>query len=497
MTWVWMVIFTNIPLVAAATNEQPFPNITFSMFSKFVEDNFISTVSLSTVLMALFTVTENTDLLSLHFRQRSADHPTEKRTSATSWIRCLGLAVNKRLDGENASLLKEVDMDAGGSEQKKAIALGLKLEALAKVLGLYPINKSGKFKGKLKPVSHDQVQPIYTVCPNTPRCQTKSCDKRALYQWTKPRDIPLVRLIKNFTVYDSTPVYSGYCKECKTIYYADHERAPASYYNDDDDDDDDDDDKRHERVYLNTAKYVKIGQNLWVDRAFSSAVLGGMYTFHASASAYAEFWNDCFDMGGNGRVSRRQVWQAFVQESIRLVGSASDTHLTIMDGLPIDEVTKQAYSVLGETGFIRSADQHSCLECTHKYKRSADIIADINPADMVGMEERQPVIEGQAEREQPADETDAAPVKMIVIDGIVMGHTVSYHNFSTSHADTSVSIVHLKVANQTWPMLVVVSTVNSMSFQMEGHAMLLIVPILMCKAHLHVNSTNQNGGSTA
>jgi hypothetical protein len=426
-----MMMFTNIPMVTAASNVQPFPNIPFSVFSKFVEDNFISTVSLSTVLMVLFTVTENTDLLSLHFRQRSADHPTENSTSATSWIRCFGTALRKRLAEGNVSLLKESDMDADGSEQKTAIALGMKLEATAKVLGLYPINKSGKFKGKLKAVSHKQVQAIYTLSPNTPRCQTKSCDRRALYQWTKPRDIPLVRLIKNFTVYNQTPVYSGYCKQCKTIYYADHERALVPYDNDGGggDGDGDDDDEKHERVYLNTAKYIKIGQNLWVDRAFSTAVLSGMYTFHASAAAYVEFWNGCFDLDGNGTVSRRQVWQAFVQESIRLVASASDTHLTIKDGLAIDEVTKEAYSVLGENGFIRSADQHSCLECTHKYKRFADIIPEINAADMVGMEERQVAIDGQEELEQSADETNAAQVKMVVVDGIVMGHTVSYPYF--------------------------------------------------------------------
>jgi hypothetical protein len=419
VTWIWILIFTNIPLVAAASNEQPFPNVTFSIFSKFIEDNFISTVSLSTVLMVLFTLTENTDLLSLHFRQRSADHPTERSTSATGWIRCLGTAVKKRLDEENTPLLEEFDMDAEGSEKKAAIAIGLKLDALAKVLGLYPINKSGKFKRKLKPVSHKQVQPIYTLCPNTARCQTLSCDRRALYQLTKSRDVPLVRLIKNFTVYDNTPVYSGHCKKCKTIYYTDHERAPAPY-----------DNEKNERVYLNTAKYIKIGQNLWVDRAFSSAVLGGMYTFHASAAAYTEFWNNSFDIDGNSGVSRRQVWQAFVQESIRLVASASNSDLTIMDGLAIDEVTKEAYNVLGENGFIRSADQHSCPECTQKYKRSADVIAvgDINVADMVGMEDRQPAIEGQAELEQHADEpSTAAPVKMVVVDGIVMGHTVSCH----------------------------------------------------------------------
>jgi hypothetical protein len=106
-----MMVISNIPLVAAASKEhQPFPNIPFSVFSKFIEDNFISTVSLSTVLMVLFTITENTDLMSLHFRQRSAELASEKSTSATGWIRNLGSAVQRRLDKDQETLLKESDI---------------------------------------------------------------------------------------------------------------------------------------------------------------------------------------------------------------------------------------------------------------------------------------------------------------------------------------------------------------------------------------------------
>ncbi|KAM6493429.1 hypothetical protein JOM56_011563, partial [Amanita muscaria] len=160
---IWIMVLTNLPLVAAASREQqPFPDVPFAVFSKFVEDHFISTVSLSTVLMVLFSVTENTDLLSLHYRQRCS----ERSTSATGWIRCFGSAVQKRLEEENESLLKESDVDAEGSVQKTNIAIGLKLDALARVVGLYPINKSGQFKGKLKAVSHKGVQPVYTLCPN-------------------------------------------------------------------------------------------------------------------------------------------------------------------------------------------------------------------------------------------------------------------------------------------------------------------------------------------
>jgi len=273
-------VISNIPLVAAASKAQrPFPNIPFSVFSKFVEDNFISTVSLSTVLMVVFTITENTDLFSLHFRQRCAEGKSEKSTSATGWIRNLGVAVKKRLDEDQSPLLKESDIDQAGSEEKETIAVGMKMDALARVLGLCPINKAGGFKGKLRPVSQKQIQPVYTLCPNAATCHTASCNQATLYQHTRPKDVPLVRLIKNFGVFDEVPVYSGHCKVCNTTYYADHERASTEI------------EGNHERLYLNSAKYIKIGQQLWVDRAFTRAVLDGMYTFHASAAAYSEFWN--------------------------------------------------------------------------------------------------------------------------------------------------------------------------------------------------------------
>jgi hypothetical protein len=61
---------------------------------------------------------------------------------------------------------------------------------------------------------------------------------------------------------------------------------------------------------------------------------------------------------------------------------------------------------LGENGMIQAAHGHSCSECTQKYKNAAD---DINHAAI----------------NSEADGTSAehAPVKIIVMDGIVMGPT--------------------------------------------------------------------------
>ena len=70
-----------------------------------------------------------------------------------------------------------------------------------------------------------------------------------------------------------------------------------------------------------------------------------------------------------------------------------------MDNLPISEVTGKAYDILGHNGTIDAATHHSCSECSHAYKQSMETTVDPN--------------------------IDAADVKMVVLDGIVMGPTVS------------------------------------------------------------------------
>ncbi len=422
-----MTMMTILP-VAAAKGEKPFPNVKFKVFSKFVEDNFSSTITLSTVLMILFTVTENVDLLNLHFRQRSGEGSGENSTAATGWIRCLGHALNVRLQETGSHMLKRSDLQSDASEEKFSIAIGLKVDSMARMLGLCPLNKDEKFRHKLKPVSYKAIEPLHLICPGAATCQTHSCKGRALYQWSRQRDIPLVHLIKDFTAFDDVPVLSGHCKECKTKYYADHERAPM------------DDGQQHERVYLNSARYVKIGHNLWVDHSFTSAVLSAMYNFHGSAAAYADFWNDAMNNSfkETANVTRCQIWQAFMQESICLVASSSNIDLTMQDGLAIDEVARESFYILGQNGMIKEADQHACDECTHKYRRSADIVTTIDESATVGMEEVAPQSNNNSEQRTEGVEVanpqiNQGTVKMVVMDGIVIGH--SYCAYDNCTAD--------------------------------------------------------------
>ena len=84
------------------------------------------------------------------------------------------------------------------------------------------------------------------------------------------------------------------------------------------------------KLHLNSVKYIKVGQNIWVDQVFSNAVVNAMYSFHASASAYMEFWNNSFGKTQQDvfhKMSCCQIWQAFVQESIRTIGASVDMEI--------------------------------------------------------------------------------------------------------------------------------------------------------------------------
>jgi hypothetical protein len=198
-------------------------------------------------------------------------------------------------------------------------------------------------------------------------------------------------------------------------------------------------------LYLNSAKYLKAGKSLWVDRIFSRAVLNGIYSFHASSSAYSDFWNHSY--ASNMTLSRKQVWRVFVEESIRTIASSSTTDFSVHYGLAIKDITKAAFQVLGKSGIIRSADHHQCAECTHAHKATADMLTGDDPAGVVGVDENRaiPALAGpqanlairdaQIARDRAADQAqmgdvlmderpDHAPVRMVVLDGIVMGHQV-------------------------------------------------------------------------
>ena len=89
-----------------------------------------------------------------------------------------------------------------------------------------------------------------------------------------------VTLIKGTMIYEDVPLLTGQCSACSTSYSADHEQVLQ---------DSNTTDNGYTSVYLNSTLFLKVRQSLWVDHIFLTAVLNGMYSFHASSSAYVEF----------------------------------------------------------------------------------------------------------------------------------------------------------------------------------------------------------------
>ena len=51
------------------------------------------------------------------------------------------------------------------------------------------------------------------------------------------------------------------------------------------------------------------------------------------------------------------------------------------------QVTKEAFVQLGDNGVISATKNHSCSECTHEYKETADRITGDDPAAVLGVDE--------------------------------------------------------------------------------------------------------------
>jgi len=141
-----------------------------------------------------------------------------------------------------------------------------------------------------------------------------------------------------------------------------------------------------------------------------------------------------------------------VQESIWRVAKAFDQSLELPDELPIAEVTKHAFILLGKEGVIRSAENHFFSECTHTFKQTVDIITGDDPAALIGVDENHnvPVLTGEdadlavqyaaqarlnAETAMDIDRSpspdEETPLKLVVLNGVLMCPThCAYENCS-------------------------------------------------------------------
>lgn len=299
-----IVAFTlnALPTVSASPlNQELFPDITFGVFSEFIIENFTGNISLVTVLTMLFTLTRNPEVLNLHARQQKPTLKYERKQVLSGWMKALTRALKDKI-GQESDLFSSRENDEVTG----------KLISLSKLLKLNPYDKygystNGKLRRKLQPVA--RIEPALVVATNFMECQTVGCNFRGLLLTSRKRDVSHTTLIEGATIHKNVTVLIGECTSCYTLYHADHEHGRKKV---------EDAMVPTGDIYLNSAKYLKIGANMWADRVFTGAILNAFYSFHASTAAFMDFWNESFDSSKSTAdlLTRRQIWQGFVQESI-------------------------------------------------------------------------------------------------------------------------------------------------------------------------------------
>ncbi|KAF9497950.1 hypothetical protein BDN71DRAFT_1504370, partial [Pleurotus eryngii] len=201
--------------------------------------------------------------------------------------------------------------------------LGKKLNTLCQFLDLYTHNDKHQLCHKLLPISTSSIQPIIIITPPVMGCSSAGCHGHGLTQYLRDHDISKVTLLCGSECFEKVLVLAGRWPKCSTMFWADHKSFT--------------DNSRQLALYLPNTKYLKVGTQVWVDHIVSKAIVNANYSFHASTAAITEFWNYLFvqPSGASFTLTCRQVWKAFVLESIHLLAGFSNSTMIFMDNLKI------------------------------------------------------------------------------------------------------------------------------------------------------------------
>ena len=299
LIWVfWLCLMCSWLPTTWAIDPQPhsFPDPLFSTFSNFILDSFGANITLTTVLVILFSLVDNPDLLNLHARQSHPQYTGENAITTTGWMKALARGLEDRLIEKLDQVMTPEELD-----HDPDVAFANKLHQFTVFLGLTPYKKSGIIKQKISQISQSSICSVQVICPPNMSCTTAACNPYHIALFTRYRDVPNVTLIEGTSIITNTISLAGECTKCKTRYHADHEDYKPVGGN------------FTQECFINSACYLKIGSNLWADRGFTKAVYSGMYYFHASASAYLQFWNDNYGKSGKLiKLGQKQIWQAFI-----------------------------------------------------------------------------------------------------------------------------------------------------------------------------------------
>jgi hypothetical protein len=149
LIWIFIWLYMALP-VSAIPSQSQFPNILFTDFSRAVTTTFGPNITLATVLAMLFSLTDNSDLLNLHFRQQHPTESGENKIKISGWITGLVNALSDKLGKKRTSSLffnyeySDSLWENDGEKHRIKLIAG-KLDSFANSLDLSPYDQDGKY----------------------------------------------------------------------------------------------------------------------------------------------------------------------------------------------------------------------------------------------------------------------------------------------------------------------------------------------------------------
>lgn len=418
-----------VPGVAALDNA-PFPEISFHDFSKLVTDCFHPSVPLSVVLAFFFSVLRNPDLLSLHYRQKVSRSQFDSPRDFSPWGAYMATEMIEAWDKESHDQYKSTLLAGMFTSSGKTTKVRAMLSAIERLVGLMRFRTDNA--SQIPTTDEKSIQHLLFLTPNRVSCRSSACKSVALKRFSRNRDVPRITVIAGTQLHLRAQLLSAHCTICHAIYYPDHSShlavQPQTLADQPDTEDGDISEtaiapgQRH-RYYVSSANHLKVGQSLWVDRRFASTVLNGLQSF-ASIASFTDFWSRSF--WPDGDLTRRHVWQAFVQTSVREISETYGHPFLTPDGLNIDGVVEHANLQLQRDGAVPGTQSHQCAECVQPYRQPTRVSGDSAATHGVeGSTTNAPPLAENVPTDAPSGSAqlviNGATVRMRVIDGIVMG----------------------------------------------------------------------------
>jgi hypothetical protein len=207
-----VMIVSMLCLPSVGATSTAFPDIPFATFSQLIQDQFGPQIKLTTVLIILFSLTSNTDLLNLHAQQKHPHQDGEITQRVSGWMKAFVWSLQDHLGNTTDTLFKVSDNMHGLSRDARITSIGRKMDSLVDGLQLTPYAHDGQRNAWLGKIPG--ITPVRLLCPNAAECATPHC-QRALHQVVREKNVSHVTLCEGTTVHHKVALLTGGCTMCQ------------------------------------------------------------------------------------------------------------------------------------------------------------------------------------------------------------------------------------------------------------------------------------------